>query len=579
LYNLVPNTDRANGGDKDLVPYISKFASTLFPVMQNQTARKSTNSSMGRIQVQSSSSTSSRTQGQTKFLDLFDVMVKPEIVRFKPHGCSSKCVHNWELNIENRVKSLNPLLIPMIYGWQRHVATQSKDSNTKNRRCVSYMAPCGRRLRNIKEVDKYLYYTNSQMALDMFSFDSLLRSDRVFEANKTYVNIDDITDGKEDVPISCVNCMDDELPPTIDYSKVRLALDGVPLNTDESLLEGCDCTDGKWATTGQRDLTDLIELEKLKGCKDRLKCSCWRKTYEATTFTRGKNNIDETVGYKGRRLLQMVSTGIFECNSRCKCDHRCSNRVVQNPISVRLQLFKTASKGWGLRCLDDVPKGGFLCVYTGQLLTEEQSDIRGMELGDEYFAELDFIECVRRSRIDQLEQSGELDDNNLSSMDINEMATITKTKTNYIKSNHQVPKQVQQTSENDDCIELSSDENDSCSPDNKQQTRINEKFFTNSRNPFFYANYLRSSDVFIMDAKICGNIGRYFNHSCTPNIFVQNVFVDTYDLRFPWISFFSSQFIKAGTELCWDYNYTLDSVQGKQIKCHCGSSQCRGRLL
>lgn len=28
-------------------------------------------------------------------------------------------------------------------------------------------------------------------------------------------------------------------------------------------------------------------------------------------------------------------------------------------------------------------------------------------------------------------------------------------------------------------------------------------------------------------------------HSCSPNLFVQNVFVDTHDLRFPWVAFFS----------------------------------------
>lgn len=32
--------------------------------------------------------------------------------------------------------------------------------------------------------------------------------------------------------------------------------------------------------------------------------------------------------------------------------------------------------------------------------------------------------------------------------------------------------------------------------------------------------------VYTLDAKLLGNIGRYFNHSCSPNIAVQNVFVD-----------------------------------------------------
>ena len=98
-----------------------------------------------------------------------------------------------------------------------------------------------------------------------------------------------------------------------------------------------------------------------------------------------------------------------------------------------------------------------------------------------------------------------------------------------------------------------------------------------------------------MDAKSIGNIGRYLNHSCNPNVFVQNVFVDTHDLRFPWIAFFTSTFVRAGGELCWDYNYEVisisglfvanlilskvGSIPGKELYCSCGSEYCRGKLL
>ena len=82
-----------------------------------------------------------------------------------------------------------------------------------------------------------------------------------------------------------------------------------------------------------------------------------------------------------------------------------------------------------------------------------------------------------------------------------------------------------------------------------------------------------------MDAKVIGNIGRYLNHSCAPNVFVQNCFVDTHDLRFPWVAFFAQCHIPAGQELCWDYAYIVDQVQGKEIYCQCGSEMCRGRLL
>lgn len=37
--------------------------------------------------------------------------------------------------------------------------------------------------------------------------------------------------------------------------------------------------------------------------------------------------------------------------------------------------------------------------------------------------------------------------------------------------------------------------------------------------------------------------------------------------------------IRAGTELTWDYNYEVGSVEGKELLCCCGSTECRGRLL
>lgn len=88
-----------------------------------------------------------------------------------------------------------------------------------------------------------------------------------------------------------------------------------------------------------------------------------------------------------------------------------------------------------------------------------------------------------------------------------------------------------------------------------------------------------NESVYIIDNKTSGNIGRYLNHSCYPNTFIQNVFVDTLDLRFPWVAFFANCYIKAGTELTWNYSYNIGSVPGKIIKCNCESFFCIGRLL
>lgn len=53
--------------------------------------------------------------------------------------------------------------------------------------------------------------------------------------------------------------------------------------------------------------------------------------------------------------------------------------------------------------------------------------------------------------------------------------------------------------------------------------------------------YFNDENPYIMDAKRMGNLGRYFNHSCNPNIFVQNVFIDSHDPRFPEVAFFTKR--------------------------------------
>lgn len=83
------------------------------------------------------------------------------------------------------------------------------------------------------------------------------------------------------------------------------------------------------------------------------------------------------VGYIYKRLPEPVTTGIYECNSGCKCSVKtCLNRVVQHPLRLKLQVFKTGPRGWGIRCLNDIPHGAFICIYAGRLLTEQVWTIR-----------------------------------------------------------------------------------------------------------------------------------------------------------------------------------------------------------
>ena len=70
------------------------------------------------------------------------------------------------------------------------------------------------------------------------------------------------------------------------------------------------------------------------------------------------------------------SRRIYECNQFCKCGSSCTNRVVQNGLQHRLQVFHTGKSllGWGLRALDDIPKGSFICTYVGNIYTEQNAE-------------------------------------------------------------------------------------------------------------------------------------------------------------------------------------------------------------
>ena len=333
-----------------------------------------------------------------------------------------------------------------------------------------------------------------------------------FTPERKFYKIDDISYGKENVPVSCVNSLDNNYPEYVEYSTVRLPQKNVDIPLDEGFLTCCDCDDG---------------------CQDKEKCKCLQLTIKSTEANDPDGNSNDNVGYEFRRLKGRVLTGIYECNKFCKCSKTCLNRVAQNPLRIPLQVFKTDCRGWGIRTLVDIPKGGFICLYVGNLYTNEEADKHGQNYGDEYLMELNLIESVE----DQKE--------------------------GYM-------------SDYEEDFEVLSD--DQCKPQDSRPGTT----FTSKNMPKFSSTrkyFRKGEDFYTMDGKSIGNIGRYLNHSCDPNVFVQLCFVDTHDLRFPWIALFASTFIPSGEELCMDYNYQVDQVPGKIIYCQCKAESCRGRLL
>lgn len=83
-----------------------------------------------------------------------------------------------------------------------------------------------------------------------------------------------------------------------------------------------------------------------------------------------------------------------------------------------------------------------------------------------------------------------------------------------------------------------------------------------------------------IDATYRGNMTRFINHSCDPNLVMVPVRSDSI---VPRLCLFTSKDICAGDELCFNYSGRASSVDSEQVpvgnkKCFCGSSACIGYL-
>ncbi|KAJ3040740.1 hypothetical protein HDV00_010497 [Rhizophlyctis rosea] len=61
-------------------------------------------------------------------------------------------------------------------------------------------------------------------------------------------------------------------------------------------------------------------------------------------------------------------------------------------------------------------------------------------------------------------------------------------------------------------------------------------------------------NVFTVDGRNYGNVGRFLNHSCDPNCIIVPVAIDTSDPEYYYLSMFAKRRIKAGEELTIDYS-------------------------
>ncbi|CAG0908053.1 unnamed protein product [Cyprideis torosa] len=406
----------------------------------------------------------------------------------------------------------------------------------------------------------------------MFSFELSIDVWKIFKPKFIKYQQTDMTHGIEKVPISCVNSLNSDPPEQFQYSAVRTPMAGVKINTDPDFLVCCDCKDD---------------------CIDKSNCACQKLTSECAVAI----NDSPDAGYTYRRLCNQFRSGLYECNSRCACNRakeRCMNRVVQFPFNWKFQVFKTEKKGWGLRCLHDLPKGSFICTYVGQLLGDLQAEEEGM-VSDKYFAQLDFIEILQKAKEGyESDVEDDVKSSNESEGQTTGVTTRRRGSSSYEKDEEfrrqeefrrsSSRKRQRSVSRSSHAGTARKGSKGSFSQPNKKTTSVRQNS-SNDKGDDDCSDFRKllednnEKSIYIMDARVKGNIGRYLNHSCDPNAFVQNVFVDTHDARFPWVAIFASKNIKAGEELTFDYSYVVDSVAGKRIDCFCNTKLCRDRML
>ncbi|KAJ7972594.1 Histone-lysine N-methyltransferase [Quillaja saponaria] len=204
-------------------------------------------------------------------------------------------------------------------------------------------------------------------------------------------DFNDLTKGEERVRIPWVNEINNKYPPPFHYIPKNLVFQDAYVNVclsnigDEHCCSTClgNCllsptpcacaykTEGGFAYTSEGLIKEefLEEYIAISHSPQRHLFYC-----KDCPVERPKNNdcLEPCKGHLKKKFIK-------ECWSKCGCSKHCGNRVVQRGIACNLQVFYTSDeKGWGLRTLEDLPKGAFVCEFAGEVLTSKELYQRNM---------------------------------------------------------------------------------------------------------------------------------------------------------------------------------------------------------
>ena len=92
-----------------------------------------------------------------------------------------------------------------------------------------------------------------------------------------------------------------------------------------------------------------------------------------------------------------------------------------------------------------------------------------------------------------------------------------------------------------------------------------------------FEHFKNEAILTIVDPTVIGNIGRYLNHSCQPNLSMHLIRSQDWT---PHVALFANQDIEAGVELTFDYGQgQVQQIANAATRtCLCQSEECRGIL-
>ncbi|KAI3949258.1 hypothetical protein MKW92_053555 [Papaver armeniacum] len=231
---------------------------------------------------------------------------------------------------------------------------------------------------------------------EIFTPDDIRSVDDTLVVIRPSHDVNDISKGNENLPISTVNEVSSApYPPLFYYISKNTIFRSAHVNCSLSRIGDEDCCINCFG--------DCVSSS--------IPCACARVTGGDFAYTLDgllrENFLDECISvnrdpqnhliYCKSCPLERCKDGdmpgpckghlmrkfIKECWSKCGCNKQCGNRVVQRGLSCNLQVFLTAEgKGWGLRTLTDLPRGSFVCEYVGEILTSKELYERNKEITD-----------------------------------------------------------------------------------------------------------------------------------------------------------------------------------------------------